>query len=361
METSQKIISECVDAALSKSELIEKTAFYKLLKESYGIDAPKKIGSSFGSFHEILKQQTGPKHYEIERQILRILKDRTRDGIYGKIEEIAAFNTITNALIKDTKESVNLSKKFISLEHYATELKGRVDEQDRQLKLAERMTAIGETAAMVGHDIRNPLQAIVCDVFLIESALSGMPEGKDKEEIEESLEEIQKNLEYINKIVQDLQDYARPLRPTLKEMDLGKVFDDVLVRKAVPKSIEVSCRVDADARMTTVDPDLLKRVLANLVNNAVQAMHEKGKLTIRGFKDGNFITVTVEDTGPGIPEETRPKLFTPLFTTKSKGQGFGLAVVRRLTEALGGTVSFESEVGKGTTFIVRLPQKGARP
>jgi len=91
------------------------------------------------------------------------------------------------------------------------------------------------------------------------------------------------------------------------------------------------------------------------VSNPVQAMPMGGKLTIQGFKDAEGVVITVEDTGVGIPEEVRSKLVTPLFTTKAKGQGSGLAVVKRMTEALGGLVTFESEVGKGTKFVVRLP------
>ena len=112
-----------------------------------------------------------------------------------------------------------------------------------------------------------------------------------------------------------------------------------------------------DAGTVVVDPDILKRVLTNLVTNAVQAMPKGGKLSINAYLEAKDVFVTVEDTGVGIPEEVRSKLFTPLFTTKSKGQGFGLPVVKRMTEALGGSVTFESEVGKGTKFIIRLPSQ----
>ena len=104
------------------------------------------------------------------------------------------------------------------------------------------------------------------------------------------------------------------------------------------------------------DSDILKRILGNLVTNAVQAMPDGGKLSIQAYKEANDSVITVADTGVGIPEEAKEKLFTPLFTTKSKGQGFGLAVVKRMTEALGGTVTFESEEGKGTKFILRFPR-----
>jgi len=105
------------------------------------------------------------------------------------------------------------------------------------------------------------------------------------------------------------------------------------------------------------DPDLLKRVISNLVLNAVQAMPKGGKLTIQTHKDQKGVVISVKDSGVGIPKEIQGKMFTPMFTTKAKGQGFGLPVVKRMTESLGGTVTFESQEGKGTIFKVHLPTK----
>ncbi|HYA77799.1 MAG TPA: ATP-binding protein, partial [Verrucomicrobiae bacterium] len=103
------------------------------------------------------------------------------------------------------------------------------------------------------------------------------------------------------------------------------------------------------------DAYYLNRMMSNLITNAVQAMPQGGKLKIDAHKEKGETVITVQDTGVGIPKDIQAKMFTVMFTTKSKGQGFGLPVVKRMTESLGGTVSFESEVDKGTKFIVRLP------
>lgn len=219
----------------------------------------------------------------------------------------------------------------------------------------KRLTTIGQTAGMVGHDIRNPLQAIVSDVYLLRSDLAKMPESSTKEGVMESLDSIEKNVSYIDKIVQDLQDYAKPIQPNLTQVDIKGIFQDVLVKKAIPDNIQSNCQIDSDVSKIKADPILLKRILANLVNNAVQAMPSGGRLDLSAHKDMGFVRITVQDSGIGIPEEIKPIIFTPLFTTKAKGQGFGLAAVKRLTDALGGTVSFESQEKKGTKFIVSLP------
>jgi signal transduction histidine kinase len=173
----------------------------------------------------------------------------------------------------------------------------------------------------------------------------------------DSLNEIEKNVEYINKIVQDLQDFAKPLKPIVEETDLKLIVDDLIAQNGLPKNVKVSVIVETDARKVMVDSTFINRIMYNLVNNAVQAMPKGGQLTIHAYKDKkkHESIITVKDTGVGIPENVKNKIFTPMFTTKAKGQGFGLAVIKRMTEALGGAVSFESQEGKGTTFIVCLP------
>ncbi len=250
---------------------------------------------------------------------------------------------------------IKLEEKAAEVEEYATRMEEIAEDRAKKLNDAERLAAIGATAGMVGHDIRNPLQSITSDVYIAQTELADLPEGKQKENIKESLAEIGKAVEYVNKIVQDLQDYARPLKPAQEITELTPVITSLTAKNKIPKNIRVTIKISKDANRVLADPLLAKRIFENLVTNAIQAMPEGGALAIRTYRKTNSVEIHFQDTGAGIPEDIRPKLFTPLFTTKSKGQGFGLAVVKRLTEAMKGKVTFESEPGKGTIFIINLP------
>ena len=248
-----------------------------------------------------------------------------------------------------------LEEKAAEVEEYANQMEELAKERAKKLQDAERLAAIGATAGMVGHDIRNPLQAITGDLYFAKKDLKKMPESTLKENLQESLASIETSVSYINKIVQDLQDYSRPIKLTLNEANLDLLCREMLSGISVPSEISTICHVDEEAKTVLTDGLVLKRILNNLANNAIQAMPKGGKLTLRAYREAKDVVVTVEDTGVGIAQEAEGKLFTPMFTTKAKGQGFGLAVVKRMTEALGGTVNYESELGKGTKFIIKLP------
>lgn len=236
------------------------------------------------------------------------------------------------------------------LERYSKNLERIVEERTNQLQEKERLATIGETAAMVGHDIRNPLQTIINELYLARQVSS----GAEKVDVLDSLNLIQEQVDYISKIVSDLQDYARPLKPEYKETNLGDLLVSTFNAIQVPKDIDLEIKVD-DTVLFRTDRVFLKRALTNLVNNAIQAMPQGGHLKLRAYRKGRFVVLTVSDSGQGIPEEVKAHLYKPLVTTKSKGQGFGLPVVKRLVEALGGRISFESELRKGTEFIIQVP------
>ncbi len=297
----------------------------------------------------------GKDGYEIEHRVVRKDNGEVR-FVHEKCHHVRDQNGHVVKSLGMIHDITERKKAEANLREYKDNLEKLVEERTKQLKDSERLAAIGATAGMVGHDIRNPLQAILSDTYLLKEEFTPMPESKTKEAVAESLESIEKNIEYINKIVQDLQDYARPLTPQTEKCELYKILAEVTDEKVIPSNIHVYSKIEENAKEIVTDAALLKRVMANLVNNAVQAMPQGGELSIHAYEETNDITITVQDTGGGIPQELRAKIFTPLFTTKSKGQGFGLAVVKRITEVLGGSVTFESKENVGTTFILRFPQ-----
>jgi len=243
----------------------------------------------------------------------------------------------------------------IKIEDYTENLEQIVKRQKKQLKEAERLAAIGQTAGMVGHDIRNPLQAIISELYLAKTETEKLPPSKAKNAMYDSISFIEEQLTYINKIVSDLQDYARPLKPELNEVNLAETIEDSIATITIPSKIHLTVQAEKQLPKLKLDPLLLKRVLVNLVTNSLQAMPNGGKLTIKALIEVSKAVITVEDTGVGIPNEIRYKIFQPLMTTKSKGQGFGLAVAKRLIEAQNGNIIFESERGVGTKFTITFP------
>lgn len=226
-----------------------------------------------------------------------------------------------------------------------------------KLKDQERLAAIGQTAGMVGHDLRNPLQAISGEVYLAKKEVQLLPESQLKTNMQESVDAIEEQITYMEKIVSDLQAFVRPVQVQKQVFNVKQFIDERLAEIHVPSNVKTEIQVEEDLALNA-DPQLMKRVLINLITNSIQAMPKGGELNIRAqINDASKVKILVEDTGIGIPEEVKPKLFAPLFTTKSKGQGFGLAVCKRVIEAQGGTITFESEVGKGAKFTIELPWK----
>jgi len=241
---------------------------------------------------------------------------------------------------------------------YWTDMTERKRMEEQILK-SERLAAIGETVMMVGHDLRNPLQVLSNSVYLGQEMYSSMPtqcKGLLQEKgMDDLFGTIEKQVDYMNKIVSDLQDYARPVVPELADTSLGQLVADSLSTIRIPNNIRVSFEVEESVPNVMVDRALMMRVFTNLISNAVQAMPSGGELSIAMTQTDGSVSLSFQDTGVGIPEENVSKLFRPLFTTKAKGQGLGLAVCKRLVEAHGGAITAESRVGAGATFTVRIP------
>lgn len=260
-------------------------------------------------------------------------------------------------LVFSLLETTERKKAELKLEEYATQMEKLAEERAKELTRAERLAAIGQTAGMVGHDIRNPLQAIAGEVFLCKEEMENVSDEETKKNMRESLLSIEQNLYYIDKIVADLQDYTKPLKPNLETINIEHTIEEALLIVTIPNNLQVNIKIQENFPNLTGDQAMLKRALTNLIQNAVQAMPSGGQLRITAEHTHNIACISIQDTGEGIPPEIKGKLFTPLFTTKSKGQGFGLAVVKRLIEAQDGTITYKTTKGKGTTFTIQLPTK----
>jgi signal transduction histidine kinase len=234
----------------------------------------------------------------------------------------------------------------------------RLEEYMEDREKAQRMAGIGETTAMVGHDLRTPLQVMVTNLYLARRKLKEIASPANREatgELEEIVRTMEGQTDYMTRIVSDLQDFAKSIEPKLVVSDPGILIDDAVSSVAVPDSITVTVQVEEGMPMLSVDPGMMKRVLTNLVTNAIQAMPDGGQLEVSLTHAEEHASISVTDTGVGIPEENLAKLFQPLFTTKPKGQGLGLAVCKRMVGAHGGKITVRSQLGEGTTFTILLP------
>lgn len=325
----------------------------KRIATIYGFEPKNLIGRNLWEF---FPNDRGSIFEEIYREVLRTKIPKRFDYKSRIVKGWFEYNVFPTAdgiliFVRDITDRKELQEK---LEVYANDLEKIVEERTKKLKDSERLAAIGATAGMVGHDIRNPLQGMISDVYLLREAVVSMSDGKSKQDAIESLDSIENNIGYINKIVADLQDYYKLLKPEHINVNLYELTINVLKPMSIPDNIQCSFEIDPSIRLRS-DPTLISRILTNLITNAIQAMLNGGKLLIGAYRVGGNAEVEVTDTGVGIPEHIKDKLFTPMFTTKAKGQGLGLAVVKRLVEALNGTVGFESEEGKGAKFIIQLP------
>lgn len=265
-------------------------------------------------------------------------------------------DSIEESLVLITIDDITeITRLYNELKLHNQNLEELVEKKTEELRKKSRLAAIGQTASMVGHDIRNPLQSIEGELYIAKQELEEMPLTPKKRLMLESLSLIQDRIHYINKIVSDLQDFTRPIDPKNEIIDFNNVVAGVLNNIVIPENIILVKNINENLPKLKSDPTCITRILDNLIRNAVQAMPKGGKLVISIKPSIGKIVFSVSDTGVGIPKKVRKKIFEPLFTTKAKGQGFGLAVCLRLVETLGGSINFQSKKNEGTEFIFQLP------
>jgi len=233
------------------------------------------------------------------------------------------------------------------------QLNASVEElEDAQARLVfqERLAAIGQVAAAVGHELRNPLGVLTNSLYLIRSTIA----SGDEERLERHLATADREIAAAVVIVEGLLDFARQSAPDPDMIDLADLVDESLSVAAAPAGVEV-VRIGLDGfPRVRVDRQQMRQVLLNLLTNAYAAMDGQGVLTVEAVPFGETVEIKVSDTGAGMDEETANHIFDPFFTRKAKGIGLGLAVTRRIVAAHGGTIAVESKPGIGTTFVIDL-------
>ena len=228
-----------------------------------------------------------------------------------------------------------------------------VREIESDLELSRRLAAIGRLTAGVGHEVKNPINAIVVHLELLRNKLG----GSDNKAMRH-LEVIESEIQRLDRVVQTLVDFSRPVELQLKEQDLRRVVSAVLMLASADletRDVHVQSDLPDHPVLAKVDADLLKQALLNVVLNGAQAMAEGGKLAVRLAEDGRMALLSIHDEGSGIPLEVRDKIFDLYFTTKKDGSGIGLAMTYRIVELHNGSIEVESDATHGTTFILRFP------
>jgi signal transduction histidine kinase len=228
-----------------------------------------------------------------------------------------------------------------------------VREIENDLELSRRLAAIGRLTAGVGHEVKNPINAIVVHLELMRNKLGGADHKAMRH-----LEIIESEIQRLDRVVQTLVDFSRPVELQLKEQDLRRVVSGVLMLASAEletRDVYVKSNLPDHPVMAKVDADLLKQALLNVVLNGAQAMAEGGKLEVGLAEDGRMALISIHDQGSGIPADVRDKIFDLYFTTKKDGSGIGLAMTYRIVELHNGSIEVESDASHGTTFILRFP------
>ncbi len=234
-----------------------------------------------------------------------------------------------------------------------------VEEIESELELSRRMAAIGRLTSGVGHEVKNPINAIVVHLELLKNKISANGENAPATR---HLDVIEAEIRRLDRVVQTLVDFSRPVEVHFKEQDLRDVVGDVLTlssEELTQRHVTVESVFPSNPQVVNIDSDLIKQAVINVVENGAQAMPEGGTLRIQMEEDRKNVVLRIRDQGQGIPADILEKIFDLYFTTKSTGSGIGLAMTYRILQLHNGSVEVESEEGRGTEFRFRIPLAAA--
>ncbi len=281
---------------------------------------------------------------EVSGQVREVLhQELFLAGLFFAVVVLASIALIVTALAfnKTLAHQVELKTKEL------------VDSQER-LMHSERFAAVGEAAAYVSHEIKNPLMVIGGLAGQVLRHLSGDPTAQEKLHI------IQGEVRRLESFLGDLRDFLRPLHPSKQEINLNDIILEVealMAPAAEEKGIVLEDRLDPRLPRLPADPNQLNQVLVNLLKNAIEATKPEDRIVLATGSQDEEVWFSIRDTGKGMTPEVKEKIFHPFFTTKEKGTGLGLAVIHKIITDHNGTVDLETTPGGGSTFTIRLPLK----
>lgn len=264
-------------------------------------------------------------------------------------------------------EVAALENRVHSLVERAVQARNKLEKSQATLEATERLATVGKMAAGVAHSIRNPLTSVKMRLFSLQRSLA-LNENQT-----EDFEVISHEIKHLDGIIQNFLEYARPLKLALKRISPSDVCDaaaHLMAPRLEAQGVRLEIRRERQLQPILIDPDQLKEVLVNLLSNSLEAMHGPGRIVIdesEGFMEplGRVAIVTVADSGPGVPEHERERVFEPFHTTKEEGTGLGLPIARRIVREHGGSLVLTQAKGGGAKFTLTIPfdammQGGAR-
>lgn len=301
--------------------------------------------------------QRKPQSYIILLSGIRTTSDYQAEGLEAGADGYIVRPVSNRELLARIQSMLRLKRAEDRLKEYSERLEELIEERTQKLREAqeklirqEKLAALGQMAGSVGHELRTPLATIANAVYYLK-----MIRADADTDTREYLDIIASEAGNAEKIITDLLDFARIKSLAQQSVQVSDVVERLLAKYPSPERLRVVVAIPDDMPALYVDAAHLEQVLLNLVNNAYQAMLEGGTLTISARIEATDVAIVVADTGCGISEEHLNKIFDPLFTTKPKGIGLGLAVCKNLIETNGGTITVHSEQEKGATFTLLLP------
>lgn len=237
-----------------------------------------------------------------------------------------------------------------ALESWGHELERRLDQQRAQLLRSERLAAIGLVGGSIAHELRNPLGVINNAVYFLRRRSTDFDA-----KMQRHLEIIEREVLHSRRIINGLVDYSDGIEPVSRRLNINTLIRTALEDSTLPETVTVALALDENLPLVVGDESQLLQVFEHLIRNAVQAMEGKGALKIANGASEAWVWTSIQDTGPGVALEDQARIFEPLVSTRVKGMGLGLSLVRKILQAHGGEVRLASEPGSGAAFTMELP------